>query len=591
MRIRHAQFRTLIRWLTLVVLLVTAAYQEGNIQAILFDAEQAQMSVFAGIWEVSKEKGTTISAKNSAEGYLEETDAGYAYGMRGEVCVTNNEARSTEGLSILTILQVKSDHGQFQDYLSSTVDISEKPVIEPGETYCYAYNIPFEPISEDKVKYRNLVNVTILNHSGWLPEDNHCDGPDPCPFGPSSKADFNLPEPAEPVIPITTLNAKQTVSGYIETIDGEAYYGAKGEVCVTNEGAYETQGLGIYAILEIQVGDKYVEKASRTLNTNEQPALASGMSHCYELELSFPDPDENVVEPRVVTSVTISNHTDWMPGDASCPGPEACYYGPILVTNFETPKVESEVIPVTGEKLTPEPGTSLLVTETATGFVEEREGSVVSGVRGEVCVTNAGLNITEGLSILDTIQFETEASEFKELGTVQFDLSSYPALDPGEIHCYPYEILFDPQGEENTQYRNIATITIDNQTGWLPSSDNCPGEDACPFEYSVSVDFTLPANNNDPTEIIETETATPDPTETETPTPELTETETETPTPESTESEDPSLEPGETETPTPEPTETITSTPEPDETETSSPEPEETETPETTETLLEDTGE
>ena len=138
--------------------------------------------------------GTTLSATKTATGFAEERDGIVVYGVRGEVCVANGGERPTQGLAILDTVQTKNGAGQFQDYVSEPVDVSVKPVLEPGQEQCYAYEFTFAPLEGKKVKYRNTVSVTILNHSGWLLGGNHCEGPDPCPFGPNPKADFTLPE-------------------------------------------------------------------------------------------------------------------------------------------------------------------------------------------------------------------------------------------------------------------------------------------------------------------------------------------------------------------------------------------------------------
>lgn len=151
----------------------------------------------------SSQAGTTLSAILTAAGFLEQRDGIPVFGVRGEVCVTNGGERPTMGLSILDTVESKSGSGQFQPYVSQLVDVSAKPVLEAGEAYCYPYEVIFAPAQTDKVKYRNSVRVTILNHSGWLPGGNHCAGPDACQFGPSPNADFALP-PAPSLI-IETL--------------------------------------------------------------------------------------------------------------------------------------------------------------------------------------------------------------------------------------------------------------------------------------------------------------------------------------------------------------------------------------------------
>ena len=109
-----------------------------------------------------------------------------ASGVRGEVCVNNGGSVPTEGLAIVDVVQVKTGSGQFQDYASQPVDVSSNPVLAPGESECYPYEVRFAPV--EGAQYRNTARVTITNHSGYLGQ----------PFGPGSngdgvKADFTMP--------------------------------------------------------------------------------------------------------------------------------------------------------------------------------------------------------------------------------------------------------------------------------------------------------------------------------------------------------------------------------------------------------------
>lgn len=144
-------------------------------------------------WEVTKRAGTeslTIPKGSSATvTFTIEATRGEpndVFGVRGEICVTNGGERSTENLTIVDVVQYKlPGPGQFQDLTSETVDTSAKPVLAPGETYCYPYDVEFKPV--DGASYRNEARVTITNHSGRLNE----------PFGPAPKADFSLPSSPE----------------------------------------------------------------------------------------------------------------------------------------------------------------------------------------------------------------------------------------------------------------------------------------------------------------------------------------------------------------------------------------------------------
>jgi hypothetical protein len=105
------------------------------------------------------------------------TDSVY---VDGQVCVTNGGSVATENLSITDVIQDKIGAGQFQDYLSTPLDLSAKPILNAGESYCYSYSIPFTPIAN--TQYRNVAEITITNHSGSLGT----------PFGPDPKADFTI---------------------------------------------------------------------------------------------------------------------------------------------------------------------------------------------------------------------------------------------------------------------------------------------------------------------------------------------------------------------------------------------------------------
>jgi hypothetical protein len=106
--------------------------------------------------------------------------------VSGEVCVENVMAAPTENLRIVDRLQADTGGGFVpgEFLLSVDLDLSANPVLDPGESHCYAYSIPFTPVA-GAVGYRNNASVTITNdprHPGDA-------------FGPNVKADFTLPPP------------------------------------------------------------------------------------------------------------------------------------------------------------------------------------------------------------------------------------------------------------------------------------------------------------------------------------------------------------------------------------------------------------
>jgi hypothetical protein len=109
----------------------------------------------------------------------------------GQICVTNGGSYPTENLQIVEVVQYKTGPGKFLDYATSVVNLSAKPVLAAGESNCYPYRVTFAPVAG--ATYRSVAHITITDHAGWMPGDKHCPGLSPRPFGPSPKADFNLP--------------------------------------------------------------------------------------------------------------------------------------------------------------------------------------------------------------------------------------------------------------------------------------------------------------------------------------------------------------------------------------------------------------
>lgn len=136
--------------------------------------------------------------------------------LSGEVCVTNGGERATENLAI--VVQLYNGYPPPNDFLTSaTVDVSGNPVLDPGEMGCYPYriDIPFmggaSPQPKPGGTYKVTANVTITNHSGWLPGGRNCPGPAPCPFGPSPSATATLPH--NPTLINDTIHVDDT-NGY-----------------------------------------------------------------------------------------------------------------------------------------------------------------------------------------------------------------------------------------------------------------------------------------------------------------------------------------------------------------------------------------
>ena len=124
---------------------------------------------------------------------------------------------------------------------------------------------------------------------------------------------------------------------------------------------------------------------------------------------------------------------------------------------------------------------------TADGYITGDDTSV----RGQVCVSNQGKYPTENLSIVGSVQALSE--DQTTLTSKTIDLGQHYIINPGESHCYPYEIEFTPLQKERIKYRNFIGITITNYSGFEIGSQNCPGPGACIFGSTISTEFSLPA--------------------------------------------------------------------------------------------------
>ena len=115
----------------------------------------------------------------------------------GEVCVQNNGAAATEGLAIFDRIVAHKSNGNTETIDKGFLDLSANPVLDPGESYCYPYSFPFEPVAT-ALDYQNEARATILN-------DARAPG---TPLGPSAVAPFT--PPTSPTLVNDTINVNDT---------------------------------------------------------------------------------------------------------------------------------------------------------------------------------------------------------------------------------------------------------------------------------------------------------------------------------------------------------------------------------------------
>ena len=88
-------------------------------------------------------------------------------GERGQVCVTNGGAESTQALRIVNQLQSKTPAGtSWSNETGSTQTITPSIQLAPSESRCFTYQVPKATAFSSSRMYRNRANVTITNFTG-----------------------------------------------------------------------------------------------------------------------------------------------------------------------------------------------------------------------------------------------------------------------------------------------------------------------------------------------------------------------------------------------------------------------------------------
>lgn len=200
-------------------------------------------NLFQGDTGTSKYTITLTKDSGTDEKYLE-----------GKVYVTNAGVLPTENLNIVVKLTLPP---------SSTIlaqvsaNVSEHPVLAPGETYGYSYKIIYNGTS-DKA-YKITADITITNHSGQLD----------VPFGPSPSTSASIPSSPNNIIN-DTINVDDTNgSSWVFNTSGSVEY----EKTFTSDdkGVYNNTATiretGKYSSAAVTV-NSYALQVSKTANTS-----------------------------------------------------------------------------------------------------------------------------------------------------------------------------------------------------------------------------------------------------------------------------------------------------------------------------------
>ncbi len=93
-------------------------------------------------------------------------------GFEGKICVQNTGAEATENLNITVTLLRSCDGGDFTPVVENLPlrYISNKPVLGPGESFCYYYEVYMSPFGgiDPNCLYKVVTNITITNYIDHL---------------------------------------------------------------------------------------------------------------------------------------------------------------------------------------------------------------------------------------------------------------------------------------------------------------------------------------------------------------------------------------------------------------------------------------
>jgi uncharacterized membrane protein len=121
--------------------------------------------------------------------------------------------------------------------------------------------------------------------------------------------------------------------------------------------------------------------------------------------------------------------------------------------------------------------------------VHREAASGGTSVEGQVCVTNGGDAPTENLRVVVLVQRKLGPGQVQDQASAAVDVSMAPVLAPGERHCFPYAVSFDPVA--GAMYAISAKVSITNFEGWMPGDGNCPGAGTCPHGVSLATGLDL----------------------------------------------------------------------------------------------------
>lgn len=100
-------------------------------------------------------------------------DSVSAAGVRGQICVRNLGSVDSQGMTVQDVVQASTNGGgTWTTVATETVDVSGNPVVSPGETACFDYDVSFTPLAGAVYRNQGTVTWTNAGNGGAPPPGN-----------------------------------------------------------------------------------------------------------------------------------------------------------------------------------------------------------------------------------------------------------------------------------------------------------------------------------------------------------------------------------------------------------------------------------
>jgi uncharacterized repeat protein (TIGR01451 family) len=104
--------------------------------------------------------GTTAALSYTVAATRTPVDSASQAGVRGQICVKNTGSQDSQGMTVRDVVQARINN-VWTTVAVTNVDVSSNPVVSPGETACFDYDVPLTPVVGRE--YQNQGEVTWTN--------------------------------------------------------------------------------------------------------------------------------------------------------------------------------------------------------------------------------------------------------------------------------------------------------------------------------------------------------------------------------------------------------------------------------------------